>query len=83
MKRVVPTEDFLRPWKPRSGCRSKRRRETKTSLVTEQETRASSEGLLDSSCMCSCHGDILRDRLLLTGASLCVGFAGDQSLFYE
>lgn len=41
------------------------------------------EGLLDSSYMWSCHGDILRDRLLLTGAALCAGFSGDQSLFYE
>lgn len=33
--------------------------------------------------MCSCHGDILHDRLLLTGASVFLGFPGDQSLFSE
>lgn len=48
--------------------------EKKTSLQAEQESRVSSDGLLDSSYERSCHGDILHDRLLLTGASLCLGF---------
>lgn len=77
MKRVVPTEDFLiGPWKPRSG--GKRRRDK-----AKQETRILSEGLPDFSYMCSCHGEILDDRFLLTGASLCLGFPKDQSLFSE
>lgn len=85
MKQGAPTEDFLiRPWKPRGGDREKKKkRKVSVSWTGEQSFIWGITGHIHIIYMHSCHGDILRERLLLTGASLFLGFPRDQSLFSE